>query len=73
MPLPALAPRRALLGLALAALLSPAFGQAPRQLQARLFIDALGAQSPHAAFDLLCPTVGGVLDDLELGRRGRAT
>ena len=47
--------------------LSPARGGAPRQLQARLFIDALGAQSPHAAFDLLCPTVGGVLDDLQLG------
>lgn len=38
-----------------------------RHLRARLFIDALGAGSPHAAFDLLCPTVGGVLDDLVLG------
>lgn len=38
-----------------------------RHLRGRLFIDALGAGSPHAAFDLLCPTVGGVLDDLVLG------
>lgn len=38
-----------------------------RDLSARLLIDALGAQSPHAAFDLLCPTVGGVMDDLILG------
>ncbi len=38
-----------------------------RDLSARLFIDALGAQSPHAAFDLLCPTVGGVMDNLILG------
>lgn len=44
-------------------------GQAERQLGARLFIDALGAQSPHAAFDLLCPTVGGVFDDLILGTK----
>jgi lycopene cyclase CruA len=38
-----------------------------RDLSARLLIDALGAGSPHAAFDLLCPTVGGVMDDLHLG------
>lgn len=39
-----------------------------RDLLAGLFIDALGTQSPHAAFDLLCPTVGGVMDNLTLGR-----
>lgn len=38
-----------------------------RYLQARLLVDALGAQSPHAAFDLLCPTVGGIMDNLCLG------
>jgi lycopene cyclase CruA len=37
------------------------------QLSARLFVDGLGATSPHAAFDLCCPTVGGVLDGLPLG------
>jgi len=36
-------------------------------LRARLFVDALGAVSPHARFDLCCPTVGGVMDGLELG------
>lgn len=36
-------------------------------LRARLFIDGLGAASPHARFDLCCPTVGGVLDGLQLG------
>lgn len=36
-------------------------------LSARLLIDGLGAASPHARFDLCCPTVGGVLDGLELG------
>lgn len=36
-------------------------------LRARLLIDGLGALSPHARFDLCCPTVGGVFDGLELG------
>lgn len=36
-------------------------------LHARVLIDGLGAMSPHARFDLCCPTVGGVMDDLELG------
>jgi lycopene cyclase CruA len=36
-------------------------------LSARLLIDGLGAASPHARFDLCCPTVGGVLDGLALG------
>jgi lycopene cyclase CruA len=30
-------------------------------------VDALGAGSPHAAFDLVCPTVGGVLTNLAEG------
>lgn len=38
--------------------------QGRRYLRARLLIDALGAHSPHARFDLICPTVGGVMDDL---------
>lgn len=38
-----------------------------RRLRGRLLIDALGAGSPHARFDLACPTVGGILDGLELG------
>lgn len=37
------------------------------QLQARLMLDGLGATSPHARFDLCCPTVGGVMDDLAIG------
>jgi len=36
-------------------------------LRARLLIDGLGATSPHARFDLCCPTVGGVMDDLAIG------
>lgn len=36
-------------------------------LRAKLLIDGLGAMSPHARFDLCCPTVGGVMDDLEIG------
>ena len=39
----------------------------PRVLRARLLIDGLGAASPHAQFDLCCPTVGGVMDDLAIG------
>jgi lycopene cyclase CruA len=40
---------------------------APVRLTARLFLDGLGAQSPHARFDLVCPTVGGVLGGLAPG------
>lgn len=36
-------------------------------LTARLLVDGLGAASPHAAFDLCCPTVGGVLTGLDAG------
>jgi lycopene cyclase CruA len=39
----------------------------PRVLSARLLIDAMGAESPHACFDLVCPTVGGVLEGLDVG------
>jgi lycopene cyclase CruA len=42
-------------------------GGSPQTLTARLFIDGMGAQSPHAAFDLACPTVGGVLEGLDAG------
>jgi lycopene cyclase CruA len=38
-----------------------------RELTARLILDGLGAASPHAAFDLVCPTVGGVLRGLDEG------
>ncbi|MDB4965114.1 MAG: hypothetical protein JWN44_803 [Myxococcales bacterium] len=38
-----------------------------RTLTARLLLDGMGAASPHAAFDLVCPTVGGVLGDLRRG------
>jgi lycopene cyclase CruA len=41
---------------------------APTQtLSARLLLDGMGAASPHAAFDLCCPTVGGVLGGLDRG------
>ncbi len=36
-------------------------------LSARLFVDGMGAASPHARFDLVCPTVGGVLSGLAIG------
>jgi lycopene cyclase CruA len=39
----------------------------PHQITARMLLDGLGAASPHAAFDLCCPTVGGVLAGLEQG------
>jgi lycopene cyclase CruA len=39
----------------------------PRELTARLVLDGMGAASPHAAFDLVCPTVGGVLRGLDQG------
>lgn len=38
-----------------------------RALSARLLLDGMGAASPHAAFDLVCPTVGGVLTGLDRG------
>jgi lycopene cyclase CruA len=38
-----------------------------RTLTARVLVDGMGASSPHAAFDLVCPTVGGVLGDLAVG------
>jgi lycopene cyclase CruA len=38
-----------------------------RELTARLVLDGMGAASPHAAFDLVCPTVGGVLRGLPEG------
>lgn len=37
------------------------------RLRARLLLDGLGASSPHARFDLCCPTVGGVMDGLAIG------
>jgi lycopene cyclase CruA len=37
------------------------------ELSGRLLLDGLGAASPHAAFDLCCPTVGGVLSGLATG------
>lgn len=36
-------------------------------LSARVFVDGRGAASPDAAWDLVCPTVGGVLRGLEEG------
>lgn len=38
-----------------------------RRLTGRVLLDATGAASPHARFDLCCPTVGGVLADLSRG------
>jgi lycopene cyclase CruA len=40
---------------------------ATRSVSARLLVDGLGASSPHAAYDLACPTVGGVLRGLDTG------
>jgi lycopene cyclase CruA len=37
------------------------------ELTARVLVDALGSASPHARFDLGCPTVGGVLEGLAQG------
>ncbi len=37
------------------------------QCTARLLLDARGASSPSATADLVCPTVGGVLQGLDLG------
>lgn len=41
--------------------------QGPTELSARLLLDGLGASSPHAHWDLACPTVGGVLGGLVEG------
>ncbi|HEX9102112.1 MAG TPA: lycopene cyclase, partial [Polyangia bacterium] len=43
-----------------------------RALSARVLVDGMGAASPHAAFDLVCPTVGGVLGGLPVGDDARA-
>jgi lycopene cyclase CruA len=37
------------------------------QITGRVLLDGTGAASPHAQFDLCCPTVGGVLTDLAQG------
>lgn len=37
------------------------------ELTGRVLLDGMGASSPHAAFDLCCPTVGGVLTGLDQG------
>jgi lycopene cyclase CruA len=37
------------------------------QITGRVLLDGTGAASPHAQFDLCCPTVGGVLTDLAEG------
>ncbi len=39
----------------------------PREITARLLVDARGAASPYATADLVCPTVGGVLRGLVAG------
>ena len=41
--------------------------QGPRRLRAAVLLDARGAASPYARADLVCPTVGGVLEGLERG------
>lgn len=41
-----------------------------RQITARIVLDGRGVQSPFARHDLLCPTVGGVLEGLEEGSSG---
>ncbi len=42
-------------------------GRRSRTLTARLLLDGRGAASPHARWDLVCPTVGGVLEGLAEG------
>jgi lycopene cyclase CruA len=42
-------------------------GESTRTLTARLLLDGRGAASPHARWDLVCPTVGGVLEGLAEG------
>ena len=49
--------------------LSPAGSASATTLTAKLLLDGMGAQSPHAAFDLVCPTVGGVMRGLEVDPR----
>jgi lycopene cyclase CruA len=39
----------------------------PATATAKVLIDARGASSPYASADLVCPTVGGVLEGLEQG------
>jgi lycopene cyclase CruA len=39
----------------------------PARLTARVVVDGRGSASPYAAADLICPTVGGVLQGLEVG------
>ncbi len=38
-----------------------------RRITGRVLLDGTGAASAHARFDLVCPTVGGVLADIPLG------
>ncbi len=40
----------------------------PVKLTARLLLDGMGASSPHARFDLSCPTVGGIMSGLHRGK-----
>jgi lycopene cyclase CruA len=40
---------------------------AAREVTARVMIDARGASSPSATADLMCPTVGGVLEGITVG------
>ncbi|UQA61883.1 FAD-dependent oxidoreductase [Polyangium aurulentum] len=42
-------------------------GSPTRTLTAKILVDARGASSPFATADLVCPTVGGVLEGLEEG------
>jgi lycopene cyclase CruA len=43
-----------------------------RTVTCRLLVDGRGASSPHARPDLVCPTVGGVLEGLKIGDGPRA-
>jgi lycopene cyclase CruA len=42
-------------------------GRPPFELATRVLVDARGAASPYATSDLVCPTVGGVLEGLAEG------
>lgn len=42
-------------------------GGATREATARVMVDGRGASSPSATADLLCPTVGGVLEGVAVG------
>jgi lycopene cyclase CruA len=54
------------------ALSATAGGTGRDDLCARVMVDARGSSSPYASADLLCPTVGGVLEGLEEGEgKGR--